>query len=116
MLDSLKPRGGKRWPRGQKFVMSPAGVTAEIAYREAVQGSRGQSRAALEAAQRSWAASLGLDAPDGIVLSELRAGRRSIAEIGRALEDCGTTTAEVKVSIDRLAQAGLVEPALAAAA
>jgi hypothetical protein len=116
MLDSLKPRGGKRWPRGQKFALSQAGLTAEAAYREAVQGARSQGRAALEVAQRSWAAPLRVEPGDGVVLGELRGGRKSIAELARGLEGCGTTANEVKAAVDRLADAGLVDPALAAAA
>lgn len=116
MLESLKPQGGKRWPRGQKFVLSASGTHAELAYRDAVQAARAQGRAALLAAQQSWAAPLRVDASDGVVLSELRAGRKSIAEIARGLEDCGTSAAEVKASMDRLSDAGLVEPAPAAVA
>lgn len=116
MLQSLKPRSGKRWPRGQKFVMSPAGTAAEVSYREAIQAARAQGRSALESAQRSWAASLGVEPTDGVVLSELRAGRRSIADVARGLEDCGTSPAEVKVAVDRLAEVGLVEPVPGAAA
>src|SRR3990172_814722 len=77
MLESLKPRSGKRWPRGQKFVMSSSGTVAELAYREAVQAARAQGRPALAAAQESWAAPLHLDPADGVVLGELRAGRKS---------------------------------------
>ncbi len=115
MLESLKPRGGKRWPRGQKFVMSSSGTSAEQAYREAVQAARAQGRATLTAAQAAWAAPLRLDPADGVVLGELRAGRKSIAEIARGLEDCGTSAAEVKSAVDRLSDAGLIEPVPAAA-
>ena len=116
MLESLKPRSGKRWPRGQKFAMSPSGAAAEASYREAIQAARAQGRSALESAQRSWAAPLGVEATDGVVLGELRGGRRSIADVARGLEDCGTSPAEVKLAVDRLAEAGLVEPVPAAAA
>ena len=116
MLDSLKPtRTGKRWPRGQRFVLTALGASAEVAYREAVQAARAQGRAALDQAQRGWAAPLGLEPSDGVVLSELRPGRRSIADVARNLDDCGTSLAEVKASVDRLAEAALIEPAPAAA-
>lgn len=111
MLESLKPHGGKRWPRGQKFVLSSSGTQAELAYREAVQAARAQGRAALLAAERAWAAPLRVEAFDGVVLSELRAGRKSIAEVARGLEDCGTSPAEVRAAMDRLSDVGLVEPA-----
>jgi hypothetical protein len=116
MLESLKPKPGKRWPRGQKFVLSERGAAAEGAYREAVHAARAQGRAALDAAQRAWAVPLQVDPIDGVVLEELRGGKRNIADIARALEDCGTSAAEVKSTIDRLTDAGLVEPVPAAIA
>jgi hypothetical protein len=116
MLESLKSRGGKRWPRGQKFSISPTGVLAETEYRDAVQHARAQGRGALESAQQGWSAPRGLDVIDGVVLGELRSGRKSIADVARALEDCGTTPAEVKASIDRLATSGLIEPIVHVAA
>src|SRR5512133_2795804 len=102
MLESLKPRSGKRWPRGQKFLISPTGAVAETEYRDAVQHARAQGRGALEAAQQGWSAPRGLDPIDGVILGELRTGRKSIADVARALEDCGTTQVEVKAAIDRL--------------
>jgi hypothetical protein len=114
MLESLKPRGGKRWPRGQKFAMSATGVAAEVAYREAVASARATGRASLDSAQKAWADPLKLSPSDGVVLGELRGGRKSIADIARGLEDCGTTPADVKAAVDRLTDAGLVEPAPAA--
>jgi hypothetical protein len=116
MLESLKPRGGKRWPRGQRFVLSSSGVAAELAYREAVQAARAQGRAALAAAERAWAAPHRLEPSDGVVLGELRVGRKSIAELARGLEDCGTSSAEVKSCVDRLSEHGLIEPGPAAVA
>lgn len=110
MLESLKNPGGKRWPRGQKFVLSSTGAAAEAAYREAVFAARALGRAALASAQLAWAEPLRVQPGDGVVLGELRGGRRSIAEIARSLEDCGTSAAEVKAAVDRLAEAGLVEP------
>ncbi|HET9598645.1 MAG TPA: hypothetical protein VFP65_23915 [Anaeromyxobacteraceae bacterium] len=111
MLESLKPRSGKRWPRGQKFALSAAGVEAEAAYREAVQSARAQGRGALDAAQKAWAEPHRIAPTDGVVLGELRGGRKSIADLAKGLEDCGTSAAEVKAAVDRLTDAGLVEPA-----
>ena len=116
MLESLKPRAGKRWPRGQKFVMSISGVAAESAYREAVQAARAQGRGALDAAQQAWAVPLRVQPSDGVVLGELRSGRKSIADLARGLEECGTSLAEVKSAVDRLTDARLVEPMPAAIA
>jgi len=111
MLESLKPAAGKRWPRGQRFILSSKGTVAEAAYREAVQAVRALGREALSAAQGAWALPLNLDPADGVVLGELRAGRKSLAEIARGLEECGTSPAEVKAAIDRLSESGLVDPA-----
>ena len=111
MLESLKTnRTGKRWPRGQKFVMSASGAVAEASYREAVQAARAQGRAALDAAQQAWAGPLRAQPIDGVVLGELRGGKKSIADIARGLEDCGVTPTEVKAAVDRLTDVGLVEP------
>jgi hypothetical protein len=110
MLESLKSRGGKRWPRGQKFELSPPGVIAETAYRDAIQAARAQGRTALEIAQRGWAEPLGVQPGDGVLLGELRTGKKSIAELARALDDCGTTQLEVKGAIDRLSDALLIAP------
>jgi|SRR5690242_4448080 len=111
MLESLKSRGGKRWPRGQRFTLSAAGVAAETAYRDAVVTARAQGRGALESAQRAWAEPLRVQPADGVVLSELRSGKKSIAELAAGLQDCGVTQPEVKAAIDRLTDATLVEPA-----
>lgn len=116
MLESLRSRGGKRWPRGQKFLISPTGVVAETEYRDAVQRARAQGRSALESAQQGWSVPRGLDPVDGVVLGELRTGGKSIADVARALDDCGTTPAEVKAAIDRLAASGLIEPVFTIAA
>jgi hypothetical protein len=110
MLESLKSRGGKRWPRGQKFVLSTTGVSAEEAYRDAVMAARTSGRSALDASQRAWAEPLGVQPGDGVVLAELRKGKRSIADVAKALEDCGTSVADVKAAVDRLTDALLVEP------
>lgn len=110
MLDSLKPRGGKRWPRGQRFQLTPAGVDCEAAHASAVRDARAQGRAALEAAQQRWAEARGIAPSDGVVLAELRAGRRSLAEISIALDGCGLDKAQVKASLDRLVEKQLAEP------
>ncbi len=116
MLESLKPKGGKRWPRGQKFELSPTGVLAEASYRAAVQLARAQGRNALEVEERRWAEPLGVQPHDGVVLGELRGGRKSLSDLTRGLEDCGSSAADVKAAIDRLAEAQLVAAVPASAA
>lgn len=116
MLASLRSRGGKRWPRGQRFNLSARGVEAEEACRAAVQQARAQGRDALEAAQKAWATPLGVQPGDGVVLAEVRPGRRSIADVCQALESCGMTQTEVRDALDRLVEAGMAEPAVSPAA
>lgn len=111
MLESLKKtRTGKRWPRGQKFALSSIGVVAEEQYRDAVQAARAQGRTALDAAQQAWAEPLAVSPSDGVLLGELRTGRKSLADLAKGLESCGIPLPEVKVAIDRLCEAGLVAP------
>jgi hypothetical protein len=110
MLDSLKPKGGKRWPRGQRFQLTPSGFEAESAHAEAIREARAQGRAALEGAQGRWALALGLAPGDGVVLTELKPGKRSLSDVSAGLEACGLPKAEVKASLDRLVEKGLAEP------
>jgi hypothetical protein len=100
----------KRWPRGQKFTLSSEGAAVEEAYRAAVAAARQSGRAALDAALAAWAAPLGVQPGDGVVLSELRVERRGIPELSRALEEAGIELAEVRAAVDRLVTAGAVAP------
>ena len=110
MLSAPPQTAARRWPRGQRFSLTPQGGDAEVAYRASVQDARALGRNALEAAERRWAESLGLLPCDGVVLSELRPGRRSLADLGRALESCGTSADEIRTRVGRLVEKGLVEP------
>jgi len=115
MLSSLKPSGGRRWPRGQRFSLSPLGVESAATYRQAVAGARAQGRDSLETAERAWAVPRLLAPGDGVVLCQIEPGRCSLGDLARALEPCGVTAAEVKAAVDRLADAGLIEPVPGAA-
>jgi hypothetical protein len=66
-------------------------------------------RGALDIAHRRWADPLGVDPTDGVLLSELRSGRRSLAELTRMLEVCGTSPDQIRASMGRLVERGLVE-------
>ena len=110
MLESLKPKGGKRWPRGQRFQLTPAGVDSEAAHASVIRDARAQGRAALDAARQRWAEPLGLYPSDGVVLAEIKLGRSSLAEVSAALDGCGLERAEVKASVDRLVEKHLAEP------
>ena len=100
----------KRWPRGQKFTLSAEGAAADEAYRAAVATARTSGRAALDAALAAWAAPLGVQGADGIVLAELRNARRGIPELCRTLEDAGIAADDVRAAIERLVAAGAVSP------
>jgi len=110
MFSAQQPAQGRRWPRGQRFALSSQGVAAEAAYRAAVMDVRSLGRDALTQAERRWAETLGLSPSDGIVMAEIRPGRRSLADLARALESCGTAPAQIRESVDRLVERGLVEP------
>ncbi|HVO18291.1 MAG TPA: hypothetical protein VMU15_03490 [Anaeromyxobacter sp.] len=105
-----KTADGPRWPRGQKFTPSALGREALEAYRLAVQQARGVGRGALDAALAAWAAPLRVEAGDGVLLGELLERPRGLADLSRALEDAGHSTAEVRAAVGRLVAAGLVEP------
>jgi hypothetical protein len=100
----------RRWPRGQKFTLSPAGEAAEVAHREAVNLARSSGRAALQAALAAWAAPLAVQAGDGVLLAELRGQKKGLNELTRALEGTGIEASELKAAVDRLVLAGLAQP------
>lgn len=105
-----KKTDGKRWPRGQKFSLSPAGVELEESYRMAVSASRTSGRAVMDAALATWAATAKVSPGDGIVLSELREKRLGVADLCRALEQAGIEPDEVRAAVGRLVDAGAVAP------
>jgi hypothetical protein len=100
----------RRWPRGQKFMLSQAGEAADRLHRDTVNGARSSGRSSLDAALAAWATPLGLQPGDGLLLSELRGQRRGLGELVQAMESSGIEPADVKASVDRLVQAGLAEP------
>ncbi len=109
MLESLKEKGGRRWPRGQRFRLSERGAEAEASHREVVRSAQGLGREPLEEARRLWGKPFGLYPLDGVVLSQLREGMAGMPELIRSLDDCGVTPDEVRSSVERLHAAGLVE-------
>ncbi len=102
----------KRWPRGQKFVLSLEGAAAEEAYRAAVLGARASGRAALDSALAAWAAPRGVDAADGVILAELSGKRLGLAALCERLESAGVAAADVRggrIHVDLLQHAALVQ-------
>lgn len=106
---SAKGTGARRWPRGQKFTLSPAGADAEEAYRSAVIAARASGRAALESALSAWAAPRRVAPTDGVILAELSGKRVGLSELCVALESAGIVAEEVRAGIARLVEAGIVD-------
>ena len=105
---------GTRWPRGQKFRLTPLGQDVEARYQAVLAEARqAGGRAAFDEATKAFAAPLGLQAGDGTYLGELKAGPRTIIDLMEQLEDGGATKAEVKAALDRLIAAKLAEPVAA---
>lgn len=109
MFASKQNAGPKRWPRGQKFHISPQGTTALAAHAEAVALARSSGRNALQTALAAWAEPLGLQAGDGTILSELRSGRLGVPDLVNGLEAAGIAPDEVRAALQRLVERGLVE-------
>jgi hypothetical protein len=74
-----------------------------------VTGARGGGRTALDAALRAWATPLAVAPTDGVLLAELRGKPRGLADLTSALENADIAAAEVRLGVDRLQKAGLVE-------
>jgi hypothetical protein len=104
------PGGAQRWPRGQKFTLSPAGAAAQEAYRAAVLAARASGRAALDSALAAWAAPRGLAPADGAIVSELSGKRLGLGDLCEALESTGMMADEVRAGVGRLVAAGIVDP------
>ena len=99
-----------RWPRSQRFQLSPAGREAGADYRAAIVASRAESgRRSFETAGTDWAARLSLVPADALYLGELQDGPRTVEQIALALDGCGPQRSEVLAAVERLVQLGMVE-------
>ncbi len=105
-----KAEGSKRWPRGQRFSLTPEGQGARSALADAIASARSATggRDAQEAVVTAWASRYGVQAGDGNCLDELVNGHRNVAELAEALLPCGLSRSDVQGAIDRLVTAGLV--------
>jgi hypothetical protein len=109
MLQDRPPR--LRWPRGQKFQLSAAGVSAEAEYRQTIETLRGAgSRTEFDAARESWAGRHLIQPEDGVYLGELRAGGVNLQQIVEALDACGKSRKDAISAVERLVDKGLVAP------
>lgn len=100
-----------RWPRTQKFVLSPEGLAAETDYQERIVASRSEAgRKSFDAARASWATSHKVQPDDGLYLAEVKVKAMSLPELVQALEVCGKTRSDALAALGRLVDGGLVLP------
>jgi len=106
-LQDPPPR--RRWPRSQRFTLSAQGLAAEESYQSSIVASRlAEGRASFDSARASWAAALHLESEDGLYLSEVKEGPKTMQQIVEGLETCGKTKKEAIAALERLVDAGLV--------
>lgn len=109
MLLDRPPR--MRWPRSQKFMLSPRGDEVELAYRATIVASREQAgRGSFDSARALWAKSNNLQPDDGLYLAEVRSGPVTLQQIIEALETCGKTRRDAIAAMERLVDAGMITP------
>ena len=110
MSDDLSSTPRVKWSRSQRFQLSTAGRQAGHTYREVIVASRAESgRKPFDAARAEWAAKLLLEPGDGLYLGELLAAPRTIPELTEALDGCGPQRADVKLAVERLVKARIIE-------
>lgn len=98
-----------RWSRSQRFQLSSTGQEAQTSYGEMIVQSRATAgRQSLDAARVAWATRLALDSNDGLYLSELHEGPRTILELAAALDGCGPSREDVRVAVERLVRIRMV--------
>jgi hypothetical protein len=108
-LDERPPK--LRWPRSQRFLLSPRGGEAEASYRNMIVASRAQEgRASFDAARASWAGTYSVEADDGLYLAEIAAKPLNLTQLTEALEVCGKTRPDAINALGRLFDAGLIAP------
>jgi hypothetical protein len=105
-----KPTDGRRrFARGQKFTLSPAGLEAAVVYRSAVTSARSSGRQALEAALVAWAEPRRVAPGDGVILAELAGKPVGLSKISEVLESSGLGAEDVRAAVARLVDAGIVD-------
>lgn len=98
-----------RFSRSQRFSLSEAGKQAEQQYRETIVASRTTAgRDSFDSARDAWAKSLGIEADDGLYLSELASGPKTSQQLVDALETCGKGRDDAKGVIARIFKAQLI--------
>jgi hypothetical protein len=102
----------KRWPRGQRFTLTPEGQAAKQALADAIAAARSATggRDAQDAVVKAWAGRFNVNAGDGVCLEELANGERNVPEMTEQLLEAGLSKSDIQAAIDRLVSAGLVSP------
>ena len=110
-MDPTEKAPKVRWSRSQRFQLSPTGRHAQTDYCELIVSARAAAggRESLDAARAAWATRLTLDSNDGLYLSELNEGPRTLEEVTVALEGCGPTRQDVRAAIERLVRIQLLD-------
>ena len=109
-LEDRPPR--LRWPRSQRFLLSPKGGEAEASYRTLIVASRQQEgRASFEAARATWAGQYAVQADDGLYLQEIATKPQNMTQLTTALEVCGKRRVDTIEALGRLFDAGLISTA-----
>lgn len=105
----IDPTPKRRWPRAQRFVLSPKGLDAEALYRSTIVASRASGgRASYDSAREEWASAMGVQPDDGAYLVEVSAGPCGIEDLAKALESSGKKRADAFGALGRLFDAGLI--------
>lgn len=108
MIDDIPKK--RRWPRSQRFLLSPKGQEAEQLYRSVIVSARDTGgRASFDEARKSWADTHKVQPDDGLYLGEVSSGPKALEQLVAALDDCGKTKADAIDALERLCDAGLVQ-------
>ena len=107
MIDDRPPRA--RWPRNQRFTLSPTGIAAELAYRTEIVASRArEGRASYDSARAAWATAHGIEPDDGLYLGELTGKPKNVQEVATAVESCGKSRHDALSAMERMFDARLI--------
>jgi hypothetical protein len=94
------------WPSTQQFTLSSHGRTVAAAYRAEIAAASG--RGSFDAACTAWATRFELLPADGAYLTEIRSSPSTLRQLGEALAICSQSREDVRVSVTRLVEVGLV--------
>ena len=99
-----------KWSRSQRFQLTPAGREAGANYRDVIVAARSEAgRKSFDAARAEWAERLTLEASDGLYLTELQSGPKTIAEMAASLDGCGPAPSDVRKAGERLVRLRMME-------